>query len=293
VGIAVTRRTLDSALVQDAIDAGVVFRDGVRAQLLAARTPQGRLVRLTGDAGATTTVRARVVVAADGLGSPSLARDRAFGTRSAPGSRVGLGLRLESPSSLCERGSALMAIGRRGYVGMVICESGVLNAAAAVDPAALRGRSSAGEVVASILCEAGVPNPFEGASSPWSTVPRLTQSATTVAADRVFLVGDAAGYVEPFTGEGMANAAEDALRVAPLAAEAATEWSDALGERWRAYDRHVRAARSRDCRRLAWLLRHPALVSVAMRTAALAPSLAARLTRRVSAPRATFAGRLP
>jgi 2-polyprenyl-6-methoxyphenol hydroxylase-like FAD-dependent oxidoreductase len=50
----------------------------------------------------------------------------------------------------------------------------------------------------------------------WRLVPSLTRRPKRVAEERLFLIGDAAGYVEPITGEGMLWAIMSACAIAPL-----------------------------------------------------------------------------
>ena len=88
---------------------------------------------------------------------------------------------------------------------------------------------------------------------------------------RIFRVGDAAGYVEPFTGEGMGWA----LSSSRILTAALLGSPDPAGD----YERlHAAGFRSlhRRCRRVAAALRHPGLVRSAMRVAAVAPWAARR-----------------
>ena len=67
----------------------------------------------------------------------------------------------------------------------------------------------------------------------WHGTPPLTSRPGRVAAERLFVIGDASGYVEPFSGEGMATALETALAVAPLAdRSSARSGSPSLVDRW-------------------------------------------------------------
>ena len=50
--------------------------------------------------------------------------------------------------------------------------------------------------------------------------------------DRLFLLGDAAGYVEPFTGEGIAWALASGRAIAPLALRAIERWEPRLAGEW-------------------------------------------------------------
>lgn len=64
------------------------------------------------------------------------------------------------------------------------------------------------------------------------TVP-LTRSARRIAGHRLFLLGDSTGYVEPFTGEGMAWALTAATAAIPFVVSAIrNSWSDELVRGW-------------------------------------------------------------
>ncbi|MEQ8848997.1 FAD-dependent monooxygenase [Botrimarina sp.] len=283
-GLALTRRTLDTALLAEAQRRGVAVRQGVRAAVLPTTASGYRPVRLTPDEGEPTVVAAAVVIAADGLGAPSVSGLPDFRPRAEQASRIGAGATLadESIPNL-QSGSVLMAVGPAGYVGVVRCEQGKVNAAAAFDarPAA---RSSLGELALATLRAAGVPAADSVARAPWRGVRRLTQAAGRVAGERLLVVGDSAGYVEPFTGEGMACAAEDALRAAPLAARAATGWEPAIDADWTGYCTASRRDRQRDIRRLAWLLRRPWATRAAITAAAAWPAVGGRLAHRICTP---------
>ena len=81
------------------------------------------------------------------------------------------------------------------------------------------------------------------------------------AARRLFVLGDAAGYVEPFTGEGMAWAFAAAESLVPFAVRAIAAWDDSLEHAWTAtYARRI-GREQRWCRGVARVLRSPALVT--------------------------------
>jgi flavin-dependent dehydrogenase len=118
----------------------------------------------------------------------------------------------------------------------------------------------------------------------WSGTPALTEHPANVFGRRVFLLGDAAGYVEPFTGEGIAWALESAVAIGPLAHEAAAAWRDALGAEWGHAHRRLIRHRQWLCSGLAWVLRRPGLVRSAMRLVSSVPSIADRLVGLLNDP---------
>ena len=100
-----------------------------------------------------------------------------------------------------------MSVGGDGYAGLVRTADDRINIAAAIDPARLK-KLSAADVIAKIRREAGCSTGLEReiAAADWRGTSPLTRSPRCVAVDNVLLLGDAAGYVEPFTGDGMAAA---------------------------------------------------------------------------------------
>jgi flavin-dependent dehydrogenase len=97
-------------------------------------------------------------------------------------------------------------------------------------------------------------------------------------------LGDAAGYIEPFTGEGMAWALAQGRAVAPLAARAARQWSPDYGRAWCTEYEEMMRQRQRWCRRVATTLRHPILTGWLAEAAALFPRLAEPLLRCFTMP---------
>ena len=110
----------------------------------------------------------------------------------------------------------------------------------------------------------------------------MTQRAARLAEHRLFVVGDAAGYVEPFTGEGIAWALEGALALAPLVVSGVRDWQPALARCWSSRHRQLIGRRQRTCQLLAWLLRRPALTGALLGTLARWPGLAQPVVRRLN-----------
>jgi flavin-dependent dehydrogenase len=272
-GRALSRTALDEALVGEAVRAGAEFLPGTRATLVAPG-----LVRLTDE-----EVRARVVLAADGLSGDLLRDVPGFEARVAPASRIGAACAPLAPIPFYRSGAVYMIAGRGGYAGIVRVEDGSLHVAAALDPAAVRAVRGPGPAVAAILEEAGAP-PVPGlCDARWAGTAALTRRRIHAAGERLFLIGDAAGYVEPFTGEGMAWAMASGLAVTPLALEACDRWRPSLASRWESEHARVVARRQRLSRMLARVLRRPhvtrALVDILARGPGLANPMLHRLGR--------------
>ena len=294
--VALSRAALDHALVDEAVTEGVEFRDGVRVDLGPA-TPGGVQLEVR-TAGVSSREEARVVIDATGLsgglepppiGSADRQEDRE-GSRAgnepsrwtiAPGSRVGIGATLDASEHDLPFGELRMVVGRRGYVGLVRVEGGLLNVAAAIDRDALK-EASPEEAVKGILAEAGSPGLSGVPVHSWKGTPSLTRHPRTVAHRRLFRLGDAAGYVEPFTGEGMSWAIASGMAVVPFARQAIREWTDDLVALWAAEHRRRIGRSQRLCRSLARGLRRPRLVRTAVRILARAPILADPFVRSLA-----------
>jgi len=239
-GFAVTRRALDHALVEEAVAAGAAFLDGVAV-------PPKKRPNMTIDA--------------TGLG----------GGRVKARSLLGAGAVYASYDA--EPGTIHMAHARDGYVGVTVAEEGRIVVAAALRPRAARRRGVRG-AAERVLRDAGRPPLPEGGD--WRGTPLLTRRRARPYSDRRLYAGDAAGYVEPFTGEGMAWAMRAGLAVAAVAADG---WRDGLGEAWRARRDSLLHPAQRRCRRLTLALRWPGAVPLAVRLLPRFPSMAKSIVR--------------
>ena len=197
-------------------------------------TPDGRMVRLRppGDA-PIERIRARVVLVAAGLQHQVMSPSHAASSRSTPESRLGAGCLINDDDGSYESGAIHMAIGQRGYVGLVRREDGALNLAAAFDRAVVKSSGGVARAAQLVLTQAGFTLPRRLEASRWQLTPALTRRAGAFAGHRFLLLGDAPGYVEPFTGEGMAWALAAGASVAPFVEEAQGEWTVDLERRWR------------------------------------------------------------
>jgi flavin-dependent dehydrogenase len=279
-GAAVSRLRLDDALVDAAIDAGARFLPEARASI-AERSADARRVRLT-RRDRVTTVSARVVVAASGLGGIGPADDLAVRTRVDRRSRIGSSCAVVDFPAFYEPRTIFMAVGQGGYVGLVRIEDGGLNAAAAFERRFLRDCGGPAVAAARLLSGSGFPAVPALGDAEWRGTVALTRTTRPVAAERVFLIGDATGYVEPFTGEGMAWALMSALAVESLAARAVEGWVPELEQAWSIAHDRLLAGRRRKCRAAALLLRSPRLGSLAFATASRLPGLTQRIIERMN-----------
>ncbi len=279
-GAALSREAFDSALIQAAIDEGVSFLPGTMARLLPEPVSDARHVELHGLeespslAGIPRSTTARIVIAADGLTGSSLVREpgRRFVVRS--DSRIGAGAVASQAAAWFKPGTIYMACGAGGYVGAVRLEDGRLDLAAALDPQHVRRHHGLGNAVASIIAARGWPGVPDVATLSWRGTPPLTRQAASPGGDRYFVVGDAAGYVEPFTGEGMAWALASASALVPLVEEGVRRWKSALIREWGRRLHQLLARRRLLCCCLTWCLRSPLTSSALVQLLRLAPFLA-------------------
>ncbi|MCA9235626.1 MAG: NAD(P)/FAD-dependent oxidoreductase [Planctomycetales bacterium] len=285
-GVAVSRSRLDDALLNAAASAGVCVVTGTQATVGTIDGEPWREIHLRHHDQSRNAIRARVVVACDGLGRPSLRELPEFAARPALGSRIGAGATLPAKAARCiPRERIVMAVGRAGYVGAVRLGDGAGNLAAALDPQ-LVAAADLGAAVQQLLHEAGVAGLSNLPELQWRGTRPLTQRSPLAAAERLFLVGDAAGYVEPFTGEGMAAAIDSAIAVAPLAADAVEGWTESLAGDWSRRQRRTVQSRETTIAALAWTLRRPTVAAAAFGAARRFPQFASFVARRVGgAPR--------
>lgn len=210
-GLGIAREVLDTVLLEHARARGVEVRTGARVRDLLREGMRVRGVVASG-AGGDEEIPARVVVGADGLRSVVLRR---LGlVRRPPRLRkVALTAHVRGAEGLGTRGELRVRGG--GCLGIAPVGGGLANASVVVAGPAVQGvGGDAAGCFDRALREYG----FEG-------VERVDEVLATgpfdwpvrrAVADGAVLVGDAAGYYDPFTGQGIFRA----LRGAELAAEA-------------------------------------------------------------------------
>ncbi|MEE2681721.1 MAG: FAD-dependent monooxygenase [Planctomycetota bacterium] len=259
--LSIERGRMDLAFAEAAIDAGVEFVPECRARVemddaVTLDHPGGRALHRPG-----------LVVVADGLSGNALANRTDFSWEVDETSPMGLGAIVPTrpPGTLDE--GITMRCARAGYVGSSRLSDGRWVVAAAVAPEAIR-TDGAGGAVHSVLRETGVADRFDS-SIRWNAVGHLTRRRSARGRGRVLLVGDAAGYVEPLTGEGMSWGICRAAALAPYAdrldagEDVTPAWSDAA-------ERMLRSRRL-ICRTICGLARRPRLLGMGLRLSARLP----------------------
>ncbi len=281
-GAVISRGWLDAALIDAAVRAGVAFLPDSVATL-GALGRSARTVHLQSRS-ADADIAARVVVAAGGLGDRRALRHSEIVPNIAADARVGAGVIVNNAPPEYKPGTIFMGVSSDGYVGVAQLVDQRLDVGAALNTSALKGDGNMGTVAARVLRSAGLP-PIPGLEQlPWRGTPGLTRRPSRVAAKRLLLIGDAAGYVEPFTGEGMACALDCAWAAGELIPQGAARWDDRLERAWT--DQHRRMIRQRQalCRATSAMLRRPGLVQMAIGVLAFAPVLASPLVHWINRP---------
>jgi flavin-dependent dehydrogenase len=281
-GMAISRARFDAALVDAAVASGAAFLP--ESQGLVAPVQAGVRRVILVQAGRSITATARVVLIATGLGQAPFQGDPVVRSHAWNRSRVGAGCSVTDYPGFYREPMIFMAVGRGGYVGLVRVEGDQLNVAAAFAREFIKDCGSPGAAARRILAEAGFPSIPALANALWQGTVPLTRQTWPVAGERFFVLGDAAGYVEPFTGEGMAWAMMCGKAVEPLARRAIDGWDPSLPRAWTLLHRRLVARRQLLCRGLAFMLRHPWLARTGFEFAIRAPNIAGLLIQRVNTP---------
>ncbi len=284
-GRVLSRSRLDQALLEAAVAVGATVMTGTRAVLGAAATglePDREVVLQKGTA--RWSVRAKVVLIAAGLSHRAIDNETEISTSIQPHSRIGAGCVLPGEAADLAPGVLQMAVGQGGYVGLVRVESGEINLACAFDRPMLGSVGGAALLCQKILAEAGFATLPGLKESAWQLTAALSRRTIPLAGQRLLLLGDAAGYVEPFTGEGMGWAITSSLAALPLVLRGLEHWDGAIETEWRRLHRRWVAQKQRSCRVLAVVLRHPRISWGLHRLAGSFPSVAGSMIGLLQRP---------
>jgi flavin-dependent dehydrogenase len=273
-GVSLSREAFDMALIREAVTAGAELLPGCKATMGAVDGNTRRV--FVGEA----SVLAGIVIAADGLNGRVAALANGFDVPAKASSRIGAGVVVDGHPDY-QPGSIFMATGGDGYVGLVVLEDGRLDIAAAFDTGFVRAADGLGEAAMRTLAEAGFPAIAGLQSADWKGTPALTRTPDRIAGERWFAVGDASGYVEPFTGEGMAWAIGGAAAVARLAADG---WQPSLIQKWSRLHFELIGRRQRFCRMLAPALRSRLIRRMMVSALSLLPVLARPFVNGLNRP---------
>lgn len=220
-GRAITRRVLDAMLVEAAVRAGAQFADdtGIAAPVVDAMGAVTGVV-LQSRTGRRSEQRAPLVIAADGRES-RLARTLGLTRHPRQPRRWAIGGYYEGVTDLGTRGE--MHVRAKHYIGVAPVPDGLANACLVVphrrgqagwrDPgAALRAAIVADPMLAPRFAHA---RPVE---APHVLGP-MAVDARAAGCPGLLLAGDAAGFIDPITGDGLRFALEGATMAAAVALE--------------------------------------------------------------------------
>lgn len=281
-GQGVSREALDAHLVKHACQCGADFLQRATA-VVGKSNGTSREVELQSRSGAVK-VAAGLVLVADGLNGRSLNTTGCAGVEVSPRSYIGVSSILDEHACQADAHTIHMSVGRCGYFGVVQVEQGKWSMAAALNPNFVKSSGGASNAVRQIADEAGFPEIGEINAVSWQGTPQLSRRRPKIASTRMLVLGDAAGYVEPFTGEGMSWAFAAALAVQATSGATGKQWNSDIEKWWTKTYRQQIARRQRVCRLTRHVLRRPWLTSVIASAMSTMPRSSGYLIRRVGRP---------
>ena len=222
-GISLRRSALDPILLNCARDAGAEVREGCRVVDLE-RDAHGRVrgVRVLAGDGRTSTIDAALVVGADGLRS-LVAHRLGLAHAARWPRRLALVGHLEGVGDMQEWGE-LHVERDVGYVGIARVDGGLVNASMVVPPSDARAVSAdrAGYYLGWLRARPQLAARMRRAklASPVQVTGPFASHARRSWAPGAALVGDAADFFDPFTGEGIYAGLRGGELLAPFALQA-------------------------------------------------------------------------
>jgi geranylgeranyl reductase family protein len=270
--LGLSRYQLDALLLDRARDAGVEVREGARVRDVIVEEGVVRGVAATIDGG-RETLRASLTIGADGRHG-IVSRALELDVPLLWPRRTGLVAHYRGVTGLDRWGE--MHVTRHGYTGLAPLEAGLTNVAVVAASAAVANRPGTLEAFFEEWL-ASIPE----VSAKLATATRvggirgvgpMARRARRVTGDGFLLVGDAASFLDPFTGDGVYEAVRGAMLAAPVA-DTALRAGEVIARRLAPY----RAAR----RRAFWAKRQVGwLVQGFIATPPLMDYAVARLDRR-------------
>ncbi len=278
-GASLSRNQFDFALIQAAQKEGAVFFPKTKGILKKKFAPDARVqIIQTGQESETT---AKTVLICDGLMGESLKNFPAYLSQASRGSLIGISAVLNEDSVALEEGTVFMACSRNGYVGSVRQEDGKIELAAAVQHLFLKSAGTAGACAEKILSASGIQSKLNLEDVQWQGTPPLLRNRTRLSGPNFFILGDAAGYVEPFTGEGIYWALLQARKLVALLQGRHFSRDEKLGGEWQRIYFELMSQRKKICRAVTLILRSPFLCQLVIRVLNRFPLLATPLVRSI------------
>jgi flavin-dependent dehydrogenase len=272
--LGITRAVLDEILLRHAASCGASVREQIVATnpFLEDGRVTGVLTRASGAGGAEETIKAALVIAADGRRSMlQRALRPAIGDPTTTSSRSWFGFNAHFPDrtqGLSRRIELFVFDG--GYAGLGPVEGGRLDLALIARVDAL---NACGNSPQRLFEERMLGNPLlserlkgESPCSRWRSIGPLRFNVRVPASHGAMFLGDAAGTIDPFSGEGMSNALRGAELALPFVMDAleAGGLTPAAARAWSSVWRSAFAPVTRRVRLLGTIFQHPRPAALAM-----------------------------
>jgi flavin-dependent dehydrogenase len=273
-GVAMLRSEFDAALAVAAEKCGSTFLPGVSASLLPDDdSPHRSIVLRQGESSATIT--AEIVLACDGIGGTSVDSEPWSQWSVARRGWIGVAATIDAKGAMptARLGAICMHVGVGGYVGCVRLADGSVHLAAALDPVRCRRAGGPAHLVEQILASTGAPVGEALKEVRFRGTGVMTRRRRRLGGHRVIAVGDAGGYVEPFTGEGMAWAVQSAATAAQMLPEPGESWAADLPRDWESVHAARIGRRQRLCRSARPIVHHPLVAGAVIGLSSLLPSI--------------------
>lgn len=260
--LVVRRRDLDELLAKRAVESGVLVRDGTSVTNIRKVSTGWEVTTGTGE-----NYRAKQIVASDGRNSIT-ARFLGMHPPLKKGGRIGIQIHVPHPEGY--DGSLEMRIYRHGYGGLADLGNGLANLCLVANDGEMKELRKEAEIHYGL-------NP----AGAWRSVTPITRArARSVAQNGVFLCGDAAQVVEPFTGEGISFA----LRSGAMLADVLTDSAQAPLSKEKRYEELHRGLYAKGLwvnRLTRFLSEHPRVANTAAPLILRYPALLSSLTSKV------------
>ena len=299
LGGVLSRISLDTQLAQRAVQNGTHWLPNTRALHW---KDEGKFISLTTQTNNEVPyqIRARRILLAAGLHNAvrCSVNPTAEGRyhRRPPNNRIGLGATLPATGGSLKPQHLIMAIGNGGYCGLIRLEDNTIDVAAAIHPSVLRQSKSPAKALSHLLSRAFLRTdcPIDCTSlnnMPIRATPQLTHQTPPVdpGCRKLIRIGDAVGYIEPFTGEGIGWA----LMSARLASHAIISEAGGLRPAAQAasyYQQGYHHALSRHhyrCRLVSLALRSPRLVTTSVQLASYFPKITGSVAQFITGSTST------
>jgi flavin-dependent dehydrogenase len=274
-GRSISRRHLDFALVMAAAGAGARIEQGVLVQEpivdSSQREPLVKGLRVIGRQGKPIAIPARIVIAADGRYS-RVARALGLSRAARWPRRWAIGAYFENVAGLSPSFGE-MHVRRNHYMGVAPLADNVTNACVVLPDFA--GRRPAPLLESTLKQDPQLRERFADARMITEAIclGPLSVDACAAGAPGLLLAGDAAGFVDPITGDGLRFAIRGAELAARQALDALERGFGAAHVQLLASRRREFAAKWRFNRTMRWIVTYPSVIRAAEYSAAIVPQL--------------------